>query len=73
MTTIKMKALSNHPFGTGVRETGEEYDATEQESAVLIALGWSEKAKEKAHKAEHDEKPAKPKHEYNTRALKAGK
>lgn len=43
MNSIKMTALRKHPFGTGNREAGEEYEATPDESAILIALGWAEK------------------------------
>lgn len=45
MSSIKMVALRKHPFGTGEREAGEEYDATSDESAILIALGWAKKSK----------------------------
>lgn len=52
MSSIKMVALRKHPFGTGEREAGEEYEATPNESAILIALKWAEKAKEKPAKVE---------------------
>lgn len=48
MSSIKMVALRKHPFGTGERDAGEEYEATPDESAILIALGWGKKAPEKA-------------------------
>ncbi len=44
MTDITMKALRNHPFGTGIRQAGEEYDATASEAKVLEALGWAQRA-----------------------------
>ena len=50
MSPIKMVALRKHPFGTGEREAGEEYDATADESAILIALGWAKKADFRAEK-----------------------
>lgn len=48
MSSIKMTALRKHPFGTGEREAGEEYEATPDESAILIALGWAKKSPIKA-------------------------
>lgn len=48
MSSIKMTALRKHPFGTGEREMGEEYEATPDESAILIALGWAKKTPAKA-------------------------
>lgn len=48
MSSIKMVALRKHPFGTGERDVGEEYEATPDESAILIALGWGKKAAVKA-------------------------
>ncbi|MDQ0035923.1 putative membrane protein [Variovorax boronicumulans] len=50
MSSIKMVALRKHPFGTGEREAGEEYEATADESAILIALGWAKKAAPKVEK-----------------------
>lgn len=44
MSSIKMIALRKHPFGTGERAAGEEYEATADESAILIALGWAKKS-----------------------------
>lgn len=58
MSSIKMVALRKHPFGTGEREAGEEYDATAEESAILIALGWAKKAK--AEKPTPEPTPAAP-------------
>lgn len=55
MSSIKMTALRQHHFGTAVRAAGEEYEATADESAILIALGWAEKAK--AAKAAKEEGP----------------
>lgn len=52
MSSIKMVALRKHPFGTGERDVGEEYEATPNESAILIALKWAEKAKDKPAKVE---------------------
>lgn len=46
MSSIKMVALRKHPFGTGEREAGEEYTATADEAAILIALKWAKKAPE---------------------------
>lgn len=50
MSSIKMVAVRKHPFGTGEREAGEEYEASADESAVLIALGWAKKAAVKSEK-----------------------
>ena len=62
MSSIKMVALRKHPFGTGDREAGEEYEATADESAILIALKWAKKA------AVRVEKPVAP---VEVKALKA--
>lgn len=71
MSSIKMVALRKHPFGTGVREAGEEYDATADESAILIALGWANKAKaEKTTPAPAPDAPA-PKAEIAQKVMKA--
>lgn len=45
MSSIKMTALRQHHFGTAVRAAGDEYEATADESAILIQLGWAQKAK----------------------------
>lgn len=50
MSSIKMVALRKHPFGTGEREAGEEYEATADESAILTALGWAKASPVKAAK-----------------------
>jgi hypothetical protein len=44
MSSVKMVALRKHPFGTGEREEGEEYEATADEAAILTALKWAKKA-----------------------------
>lgn len=70
MADVKLKALRNHPFGVGIRETGEVYFASGSEASTLVALGWAEKVADKAVKAKDDEPKAKG---YKTRDLKAGK
>lgn len=84
MNSIKMVALRKHPFGTGEREEGEEYFATPDESAILIALKWAALATEsKAEKKVEVEpaavidnkamttKPTKDKGNYQRRDMKA--
>lgn len=58
MSSIKMVALIKHPFGTGERDAGEEYEATTDEAATLIALGWAEKAPENKAANTHAPAPA---------------
>lgn len=73
MSEVKLVALRSHPFGTGTREKDEEYEATQSEADVLVALGWSRLAGAKAEKVEKVQKPATPakKQGYKTRDLKA--
>lgn len=76
MSDIKLVALRDHPFGTGIRVAGEEYMANESEAATLRALGWAEDAKEKPAKSDKSHKgddEEKSKGHYKTRDLKAGK
>lgn len=44
MANIKMVALRRHAFGVGMRETGEQYEASPGEAATLKALGWAREA-----------------------------
>ena len=60
MSSIKMVALRKHPFGTGEREAGDEYQATPDESAILIALGWAKKVSPKAEKPSPAPAPSTP-------------
>lgn len=69
MSSIKMVARRKHPFGTGEREAGEEYEATSDESAILIALGWAKKAK--AEKVEPAPVDPAPKAEIAPKVMKA--
>lgn len=72
MSSIKMVALRNHPFGTGVREAGEEYTATADEAAILIALKWAKKAPEpKPKEPAETEAPAKTANPAEQKALAA--
>lgn len=71
MSSIKMVALRKHPFGTGEREVGEEYEATADESAILIALGWAKKAKAEKPTPEPASVAPAPKSEIAHKVMKA--
>lgn len=74
-----VKALCNVPFGTGIRATGEEFEASDHEAKILVALRRVELVKEPKEKADPDAKaaakPAKAlkSNTYKTRDLKASK
>lgn len=73
MNNVKMVALRTHPFGTGTREAGEEYEATPEEAKTLQALKWARpvgKSEAPAAANKATEKVAK-KQAYNTRDLRA--
>lgn len=83
----KLEAIVAMPFGVGVKQVGEQFDATQQEANLLVALKRaklvkSEAAKaeptkaeapkvEKVVKAEEAPKPNASKRAYNRRDMKA--
>jgi len=58
MSSVKLVALRKHPFGTGEREKGEEYEATSDEAKVLVALGWAATAPSRHERPTPDAPPA---------------
>jgi hypothetical protein len=72
----KLEAIVDCPFGVGVQPQGSQFDATDDEAKILIALQRAKLAEEKAKaKApEPDPKPEKTSKtagEYNRRDMKA--
>lgn len=80
---IKVEALVNCPFGTGIQQKGAQFEATQAEANILVALKRvrivTEKAKVEtpAEKVEQVEKAVEPKAEpkkqkgYNRRDMRA--
>lgn len=57
---VELEAVLHHPYGTGFRQVGEKYFATQEDAELLVSLGRAKLVKAEA-----------PKQEYKTRDLKA--
>lgn len=61
---VELEAILHHPYGTGFREVGEHYFATQADADLLVSLGRARLVKAV--------KPAEEaKQGYKTRDLKA--
>ena len=74
----KIEAIVDVPFGTGVQLKGSQFDATEQEAQLLVALKRAKLVEpertERTHAAQVEEKVVEmeaPKRAYNRRDMKA--